>query len=1498
MTYVGLFFELRKRGIVATPNGDRLDLQDPNRQLTPELLIKLKASKRDLLLLLKDLNNRRNSLIYAEDKAYYPLSKLQRFIYTHQLNHSDTCLYNMPQLLKLEKHWPYAEVEQALNKIIQQHRLLRSSIVKRPEGAFIQINDKSFSPARHFMSILDLDLVKKDLVYPFDLERELFRVIFIETQTCNYLLVDFHHLIADAQSVRNLVTTFKGLMRKETSHEEVDWFDYLIWCNQTADKPITELTKFVREIALQPPIPLTTFPYDFSWKNMSLTNSNMLHQLVVEDVTNLQKFCYRNKTTIPSVLIAILGLLVYKVTSQDDILLGSTSSFRMIHSLDGIIGPLVQIVPVRMRLRESDRIRDLVNDIFNLTTTFLAYPGDAAYHDDLNYQVVFNYLGVTSNRKPPELLNINPSSAKFDMVWHFTIVDSQLHLIVEYRQKYFESEYIRLYVGYFSNLLAQFMAKEDANLEDLQLPVKLDTLVETRKRKLDFESLTDWFDVIANSNFHQIALRYKEHQITYGGLQSRVNKMANALNERGVTVQTIVALCMEPGIDQITVILAILKCGGIYLPINPQLPNARISFLLEDSKTQHILVSDKMVQSRLSALSLSETILLEDLNEDSYNASYDKNVSRKIAYIIYTSGTTGGSKGVIVSHDNVLELLTSCYQAYNFEQRDIWTLTHSYSFDFSVWEIFAALLSGATLVILPQEKVRDLYAQILTFDKYQVTILNQTPTAFYRLSDTLLSLKTDVHLAVRVLIFGGETLLTKNLSDWRKRMPSCRIYNMYGITETTVHVTLREILDEHIETNQSNIGIPLDHLSVDLLDQKGRPTSLGAIGEMLVSGTGIADGYLNLVELTHQKFIIRADGERSYKSGDLGRRTLQGDLLYISRNDQQVQLRGYRIEISEVESTLLRHTSVSSCVVVKHEHNENLIAYVVLKDDLSTNKLQKYLRSQLPAYMVPAHLMALDSLPITINGKLDKARLPAITHHQRRVPKDQTFDIRKIWGEVLDIDPDKINKVASFFELGGNSIKVIDLLGRLFEEMKVELSVPELYANETPEKQYQLIQKREKKAFKTLVRAERLTHYPLSHSQTRTYVLHRMATKGALIGNVPMIIPMAGEITREQLGGVTETIMMRHEIFRTTFMMRRHRVFQRVHQEPQLVVIEPEEPLSLRECQQKISNFIRPFDLECLPLVRIKLLRLRNTSRIYLLLDVHHIVADWFTLRILREEITKLLMGQNLPSVPYQYTDYVMMERAEGFQARLQQSGQYWLEELGHDLPSLSLPYDFPKGARSKTYSGNNYTFSIEADLLEEIRLSAEAERATTYTFMLAAFYLFLTEVAHTRDMMIGLVVSGRKHLDLKQIAGVFINMIPLRIKTAEDISTSHLLSHVQKRISMGLEHQEFPYDKMIEKVIKNTSRQELFQVGFSMLSEPNLLSSAQEDEKKLEQMVRNAHQISHSHLTFYGTELKNRIVISVEFNPNTFKNETIRAFHQKYIRVIQRMLNLTLKNH
>ncbi|MDQ1355459.1 MAG: hypothetical protein QG657_5769, partial [Acidobacteriota bacterium] len=1053
--------------------------------------------------------------------------------------------------------------------------------------------------------------------------------------------------------------------------------------------------------------------------------------------------------------------------------------------------------------------------------------------------------------------------------------------------------------------------------------------------------------------------------ITYRQLNEQANHLAGLLIKKGIAAEDIVGLKIDRSVEMIACILAILKAGGAYMPIDPEYPRERIEYMLKDSSAR-ILIKKSEAQSTKSETNPNETnsndqnknqyfgaafvLDFEHLNFDTVSnfvLRASNLISSNLAYIIYTSGTTGKPKGVMIEHRNVVRLLFNDKFMFDFNHHDTWTLFHSYCFDFSVWEMYGALLYGGKLVIIPKMATRDMGTYLEILRKNRVTILNQTPSAFYNLVSMELE-NPQQELNIRCVIFGGETLTPSRLKGWQKKYPGTKLINMYGITETTVHVTFKEISSEEIGSDDSNIGRPIPTLTTYIIDKHLRLQPVGVPGELVVGGDGVGRGYLNRQELTDEKFgldlldyrdvqdkcgVLRANFHHSsfsihhsrfYRSGDLAKLTENGDLVYLGRIDRQVKIRGFRIETGEIEHQLVSHKDIKAAVVmVKEDKNGDkyLCAYIVpglsTGISLSGPDLSDYLASKLPAYMIPSFFIQLDNLPLTASGKIDGKALPGpdfktTTGESYVAPQDQTeIKLAALWSELLAIEKDKISINDGFFTLGGHSLKANILASKIHKAFHVKLSMTDIFMQPKLKDLAELIKKADKATYYSIQPTEEKEYYPLSSAQKRLYVLQQMDPRRVTY-NVPAFAIMKGLSDKTVVENTFKQLIKRHESLRTSFFTLAEEVAQKIHKE---VTFEIEYNDFSRDRDENniqvdaradkiVKNFTRPFDLSQAPLLRVGLIKTAK-ERYILMVDQHHLISDGISQQVLLKEFLMLCQGTALPGLNLQYRDYSQWQNDLVLSGRMKKQEEYWLDIFKGKLPVLKIPTDYPRPI-SPIYKGNIVDFDIDSADAAKLRDFSSRENATLFILMLTLCSVFLFKLSGQEDIIIGTTAAGRHHADLENIIGVFINTLALRIYPSASKTFSDFFKEVKRQTLEAFDNQDYQFEDLVGQVLKerDSNRNPLFDVMFGFGAQENRPALEQAPAKPGSEIILEPYNSEYNESKFDlligGIDIGERFLFSIQYSTQLFKKETIQRFSQYFKEIISAVVgdeSMTLKD-
>ena len=914
------------------------------------------------------------------------------------------------------------------------------------------------------------------------------------------------------------------------------------------------------------------------------------------------------------------------------------------------------------------------------------------------------------------------------------------------------------------------------------------------------------------------AMTYGDDSLTYAELNTWANRWAHRLVELGVQPDSLVALCAGRGLPMLAGLLGILKAGGAYVPLDPAYSGERLQYILADSAPV-LLLADELGRQALGGCEVPVLALEQPLTGKSDDLQDVEVRPSHLAYVIYTSGSTGKPKGVMVEHRQVARLFSATNAWFNFSAADKWCLFHSFAFDFSVWEIWGAWLYGGQLFIVPQEIARsapDFYHFVC---RSGITVLNQTPSAFKAFIQA--QAHSEARHQLREIVFGGEMLKPSDLAPWfaRPENRQTRLVNMYGITETTVHVTYRPLSAQDTAIVASPIGCRIPDLRLYLLGADGEPVPMGAIGELYVGGEGVARGYLNRPELTAERFLEdpfnRTPGARMYRTGDLARYLPGGDIEYLGRNDQQVKIRGFRIECGEVEAQLSadpRVRSVTVDAIDDGDGNKRLVAWVVPAPETEratlATELRRHLQARLPDYMVPAAYVWLEALPLTGNGKLDKRALPvpqvdACAREAYAPPQGEAENLlAAIWHELLGVE--RIGRYDHFFELGGHSLMAVRLANRV-QQAGWQLPLQALFASPVLHVLAQALQVAPTQESIPMLPVARDGELPLSFAQQRLWFLTQLEGMSETY-HIPLALRLRGRLDRQALQQGLDALYARHESLRSRFITREDR--------PQVQILPANGlPLAFHDlrrhpaqaetlCRQAATQ---SFDLTQGPLVRAALLRLADEEHLFLL-TCHHIVSDGWSTGILLRELGALYgafrrgEADPLPPPTLQYPDYAAWQRRYLTPERLAAQAQYWRETLSDAPALLTLPTDRPRPT-VQSFSGAEVPIAIDAELTQALRQFSRQHGGTLFMTVLAAWSLVLARMAGQQELVIGTPEANRGRLETESLVGFFVSTLALRIDLRDDPDLPTLLERVRHTVLAAQENRDLPFEQVVELV-------------------------------------------------------------------------------------------------
>jgi amino acid adenylation domain-containing protein len=976
----------------------------------------------------------------------------------------------------------------SVDKLVMKHENLRTRFIK-VEGEYKQKIEKNIDVnlvVEHISLIHNIDQVSvckkciENVVNQrFDLnEIPLFKLLVIEIEQEKVLFVlAMHHIISDGVSmqvfIKELNTFYNCFLHNEiTVNEElnVQYKDFAHWQNEYFSQEKLNKEKLYWHTKLSGKLPKIDLPIDFPRpKQKTFRGKRTKITILDEHVTFIDKFNKQNNSTLFITLLAFIKLLIFKYSNQNDLIVGTPVANR--DSNSNQIGYYVNMIALRNNIDSNNTFIEYLDKIKNNCIEAYEnskYPFDLLIDElvtehDLSRSPIFDILISMSDEDTSEdlvdsekseflyeLEKIIQPGSSHDLAFIIQRKGKVVDINITFNTDLFLESTIDSIGKHLLTLISNIAENQNIFLKDIMLVDNRE--IEEMRELLTLPSIgkenvtiITRFEQIVSIYPNNIACSLGDDFITYQGLNIKINQFANVLRNLDVNSNKLVAVMMEPSIEFIVSIFAVLKSGGGYLPIDPNLPQKRIDYILQDSQCTMVIT-----KKEIDSLSSITTISYDNLSfENKYVDNLPMlNAIDDLAYVIYTSGTTGLPKGVRLKHSNLMSLLLNLPDMLSITAEDKWGLLHSISFDFSIWEIFGAILHGSELVMAPLNTVKDPVMLCEFLVQKEITILNQVPGAFYNLSNEVIDSK-QYKFRLRYIIFGGDSLVFSRLKNWKERYPDVKLVNMYGITETSIHVTYKEILEEDISSNISNIGVPLKNGGIFILDDFRKPVPKGFVGELYIFGLGVGDGYINKEDLTKDRFItipILSNSSIFYKSGDFGRYLDNGDIEFIGRKDNQVQIRGHRVELGELDYRMELCPFVKEYLVLTQTDLENdniIVVYFVLKEIIADfkTKIKEYLMMYLPEYMIPQVFIQIEKIPLTFNGKLDKDKLPKFEKSIDIIEPSTDIEDKlfEIWKEVLGHDNFGIEN--NFFDIGGHSLKAAKVTNLIYKKFQIEIKL-------------------------------------------------------------------------------------------------------------------------------------------------------------------------------------------------------------------------------------------------------------------------------------------------------------------------------------------------------------------------------------------------------------------------------------------------------------------------
>ncbi|MCF6402533.1 amino acid adenylation domain-containing protein [Chitinophaga filiformis] len=1451
----------------------------------------------------------------------YPLSHGQRRLWVIDQLEENLVAYSRPLAYTLQGALNQAALQQAFLKVIEKHESLRTIfplVNGTPRQKVMVANDLDFTIVTHDLSDGSGTVEQyKQLMAatPFSLSQgPLLRVWLLQLSADQHtLLLAVHHIVSDEWSmqvfVKEVITAYNAFHSGKAYQYKplpLQYKDYAVWqLEQLSGDNLQEHRDFWHN-TLSGELPVLELPLDHARGNNRTYNGEQLRFHIPATLrTSLEEVTGTAGATLFMGLVATVKALLYRYTGQTDIIVGTTVAGREHLQLEEQIGFYVNTLALRTVIDGNaafPALLDQVKHVMLAAFEHQVYPFDKLVDEldiprDLSRFPIFDVAvvmqqGMQAEEVIPQMNGlqveedrVGVTTSLYDLTFWFLDRGDGITLTLEYNTDLFARERIELMGRHFGKLLEQLCggaAVIDADFLDAGEKERLLHVFNKTVAPISKDTLPALLGLRSPVWADLPAILCEERQMSFSTLDDYTNRLATRLiSHYGLKPGNIVGLLLPRNEWAVVSVLAVLKAGAAYVPMDVTYPVQRISYILRDTAAVLVIADEEITIADVPVLSTSA---IRTGITQWESGPLPLVAPEDVAYVMYTSGSTGNPKGVIIQHKALLNYLLWANSWYFNDQRgNVFSVFTSLSFDLTITGLLSGLLRGDSVQLFPGENIEQVLSE--TFTSAVVNAVKLTPSHISAL-ELLNITATKVH----TIIAGGEELHSGHIRILRQLNPDIRIFNEYGPTETTVGCTVYEVKDD----NRIYIGTPVANAQILVLDDRLQLSPVGIEGEIFIGGTGVAAGYLGQPQLTAGKFIHHTLTDHLlYRSGDRGRWYFNGQLGYAGRRDEQHKIRGYRIETAEIAQALSAYEGVKEVfvTVVTQKEDKQLVAYYTADHSITTADLRTYLSQSLPEYMVPNWYVQLEAMPLNSNGKVDKVKLPVpltTTGNQYIAPRNKLEkQLAAIWRDILGLS--QVSVTDDFFTCGGHSLKAMQLVARVYKDLSVKISLKDVFKHPTLEALASFIQHSKREQYIAIPSAAPAAYYPVSYAQQRLWVLHQFDGID-LAYSITEVFEYEGKLDRELLAAAFGILIARHEILRTVFDTIDGKPVQMVRQSAGFHLHSEAADSSL---QAKIAAFTRqPFDLSNGPLLRAAVFSDSDTHH-YLVLVIHHIIADEWSLQVLKRELTTIYTAlenkeeARLPVLSVQYKDYTSWQRNNRDSASLLAQQAYWRSKLQEDLPVLELPADFPRPPIQR-FEGGNYYHTIPAEVLAALQSLVAGKQATLFMGLVAAVKSLLYRYTGQTDIVVGTPVAGREHPDLEDQIGLYVNTLVLRTTLTGDEGFAGNLLAVRETALEAYANQEYPFNLLVEDIDINrdVSRSAIFDVMI-------VLRDADE-EVPVGGTVRRDEELdmhlggSKFDITFYFKQQADGLQLQIEYNSALFTHARITRMGQHLHRLIE----------
>ena len=1474
------------------------------------------------------------------------LTPTQEGILFHYLYAGNTEQYFEQTCLYLDGQFDQGIFELSWRRVMERNEMMRTSFIWEKISKPVQVMWKEPMLQAVYMDLSSAEqeaaiarIKASDKERGFDLRNVPFRLHLLKLESTRFLLmISTHSILYDGWSSGIVLKEFFGLYNA-------------LYQGRPADLPVkTPFKEFVKLLQSHVPVKeagfwgnyLKGYSYnELPWKRSSTGSSSyafgaLSTVIASEDAYTLRQICKSYGCSVASLFYTMWGVLLQKLNQEDDVLFGTVFSGRSagLKGIEDMVGNFLNTLPLRVKCTgeasllsvlqkvaedvrtnqeyEHSRLTDIKEyaqmdpaaEIFDTLVIFENYPvSSALYAKDAILRITDHTFEHSSN---------------YDITLFILQSEEQFELHFAFNRNRFQDGALDRIAGYFRNVINCFIQQLHTPVKDIGLPGQ----EEYQKVIHDFNdtaapynrdiNLYQMLEASFAKYHHRIAVQCTEQVFTYGQLQQQSDFLAALMLQRFGPGNLYIGIVADRSARMIVAVLAVIRAGYAYVPVDPNLPVTRMRKMMDSLGIRCVLITPGLEEKMESVMTQSENIsTVYSLGEEirmkentplsawtdtllTEDIIYPSATPEDIAYVIFTSGSTGLPKGVVVQHRPVVNIVEWINNTFEINETDKVLCVASLGFDLSVYDIFGALAKGAAISVATYEDLASPSLLAGKLVKEGITVWNSAPPVLLNMMQWCEwnEFSADGN-ALRLVMLSGDWIALQLPGKVWKYFDKARVVSLGGATEATIWSNYFFVNEVDPAWSSIPYGRPIQNCVYYILDKYLQPCPVNITGDLYIGGECLAMGYVNDIPLTQKKFVPDpfGKGERIYATGDLARWCNDGNIELIGRKDNQVKIRGFRVELGEIEHQLSAIQAIEQAVVIaeRRENGEHyLSAYYLSDQEIPYRVIRDTLAASLPSYMIPLYITRISEIPVTANGKLDRAKLPvpAQLHENTAVelsPVQQS--VANIWSDILGLSPAGITPDANFFEMGGHSLNVTTLAGRLSREYDINLQIRDIFGRPTLNGIAGLVETLLRRSRPEISPAQEKAYYNLTPVQLRMYAVQE-ADKNTIAYNISGAAGIQGPLDTGRVTDILKSIIQHHESLRTSFHLVDGQVMQRINlcTDVNIMYVEAGE----RAPEELIREFIRPFNLSEAPLIRAAIIRYSDQHH-YVVLDMHHIIADGYSLRKIIQEFTLAYAGQPVTLPQLQYRDYAEYVNQPFYEQLLSSQQQYWKRQLENKISRLKLPLDFERKTAGD-YSGSKVYFNIEGETYAALRDIAKSRQTTMYTTVLAIFKWLLAKVCNEAVVMVGTPVAGREHQQLADTTGMFVNTLVLKSVVSPGQTFLSFLEEEKIVVREAFENADLSFDYIATHFDKDHSK--LLNPVFDVMYEYDDLDLRNIEMAGLKVEVKDdLIERAKFDITFEVIALPDSLDVRFEYKTSLFRKETIEWLAGRFMLLTQRII-------